>query len=406
MPIVRTQSNMANRQRALTLLVLLFEELFDITAERELQELSDDETEDLLLLVLLGNHGFPVNRVRVVGYFEVVVPSYRLDDFRSHFRMSRDSVSFIEGLLGVCPEIPHQAHGHGGKAPVELRKQILITVWILANPECLRSVSDRFNISRSTCYEVYQRICTAIVDNLVHRFIHLPEGDNARNTIQKFEEQRGFPGVLGAIDGSHIPIEAPIKDPEQYINRKGFHSLQLQVVCDMEMMFIDVFCGFPGSVHDARVFRNSPLFIDAERNRDQLFPGNSHLIGDAAYPLKPWILTPYRDTGRLTRQQLRYNFLHSSTRMVVERSLALLKGRFRKLKTSMLKQRIQDVPVIVVAACVLHNICLMTEDDIDDFLDDGDGEDDSDDDDGDDGLFFFPRDTEGEEKRRQITRAL
>ena len=40
-----------------------------------------------------------------------------------------------------------------------------------------------------------------------------------------------------------------------------------------------------------------------------------------------------------------------------------------------------------------------------DFLDDGDGEDDSDDD-GNDGLFFFPRDTEGEEKRPQITRAL
>ena len=192
--------------------------------------------------------------------------------------------------------------------------------------------------------------------------------------------------MLGAIDGSHIPIEAPIKDPEQYINRKGFHSLQLQVVGDMEMMFIDVFCGFRGSVHDARVF------VDAERNRDQLFPGNSHLTVDAAYPLKPWILTPYRDTGRLTRQRLRYNFLHSSTRMVVERSLALLKGRFRKLKTSMLKERIQDVPVIVVAACVLHNICLMTEDDIDDFLDDGDGEDDSDDDDddGEHGLFFFP----------------
>ena len=72
----------------------------------------------------------------------------------------------------------------------------------------------------------------------------------------------------------------------------------------------------------------------------------------------------------------------------------------------MLKQRIQDVPVIVVAACVLHNICLMTEDDVDDFLDDGDDEDDSDDDDGDDGLFFFPRDTEGEEKLRQVTRAV
>ena len=46
-------------QRALTLLMLLFEELFGITAERELQELSDDETEDLLLLVSLGDHTFP-----------------------------------------------------------------------------------------------------------------------------------------------------------------------------------------------------------------------------------------------------------------------------------------------------------------------------------------------------------
>lgn len=387
--------------------VLLFEELFDSMIEQEVQEMSNSDSDDSLVLAVLGKSRFPLNRVRIVGYFEVVVPSYSPDCFRCHFRMTRESVAFLEGLLRVCPEmIPYEAHDRGGRAPVELRKQILITIWMLANPECIRSVSDRFDISRSTCYEVYMRICTAITNNLADRFIHLPEGNDARNTIQKFEEQRGFPGILGAIDGSHIPIQAPLKDPEQYINRKSFHSVQLQVVCDMDMKFIDVFCGFPGSVHDARVFRNSPLFVDAERNRDLLFPGNSHLIGDAAYPLKPWILTPYKDTGRLTRQQQHYNFIHSSTRMVVERSLALLKNRFRKLKTSMLKQKIEDIPVVVVAACVLHNTCLMNEDDIDDFLDEGDDGHDNGDDDDDDGLFFFPRDAEGEEKRNQIARAL
>ena len=29
------------------------------------------------------------------------------------------------------------------------QKQVLITIWILGNPECLRSVTDRFNITNN-----------------------------------------------------------------------------------------------------------------------------------------------------------------------------------------------------------------------------------------------------------------
>ena len=76
-------------------------------------------------------------------------------------------------------------------------------------------------------------------------------------------------------------------------------------------------------------------------------------------------------------------------RMVVERSLGLLKNRFQKLKTSMLKQKIKDVPIVVVVACVFHNTCFMNKDGIDDFLDEGDNGSDNGDDD-DDGLFFSP----------------
>lgn len=219
--------------------------------------------------------------------------------------------------------------------------------------------------------------------------------------MQGFEEKRAFPGVLGAIDGCHIPVKAPRKNHEQYINRKGFHSLQLQVICDMDMQFTDVFCGYPGSVHDARVFRNSLFFQDAEANPDNLFPRNTHVLGDSAYPLKRWVLTPFRDNGRLTRRQKRYNFVHSSTRMVVERSLGLLKGRFRKLKTQMEVDKIEDAPVIIMAACMLHNVCLMDdEDDIEDFMDDNSDDDDDDNDDD------APPCADGEDKRNQIMRNL
>lgn len=45
-----------------------------------------------------------------------------------------------------------------------------------------------------------------------------------------FEATSGFPKVIGAIDGTHINIIAPKNCPEAYINRKGHHSIQLQVI--------------------------------------------------------------------------------------------------------------------------------------------------------------------------------
>jgi len=47
--------------------------------------------------------------------------------------------------------------------------------------------------------------------------------------MRKFKEASGFPNTIGVIDGTHIRIEAPKKNPIDYINRKGYHSIQLQV---------------------------------------------------------------------------------------------------------------------------------------------------------------------------------
>ena len=63
--------------------------------------------------------------------------------------------------------------------------------------------------------------------------------------------------MVGLIDGTHISIRAPIEEPDAYINRKKFHSINVQVICDENMVFIDMLTGWPGSVHDSRVLRNS-----------------------------------------------------------------------------------------------------------------------------------------------------
>ena len=72
------------------------------------------------------------------------MPLYSLSEFESDLLMSRTTVTFLEGLLAACSDLPHEQK-NGGRPTIELQKQVLITLWILGNPECLRSVADQFD---------------------------------------------------------------------------------------------------------------------------------------------------------------------------------------------------------------------------------------------------------------------
>ena len=79
--------------------------------------------------------------------------------------MSRTTVSCMERLLATCLGLPHGQRS-GGRSATDLQKQVLITIRILGNPECLRSVAARFNITKLILFRVYRRICGAIANNL------------------------------------------------------------------------------------------------------------------------------------------------------------------------------------------------------------------------------------------------
>jgi len=183
-------------------------------------------------------------------------------------------------------------------------------------------------------------------------------------SLQDFETRsRGISGVIGAIDGCHIPIMQPYNNAVDYYNRKGFHSVILQGVCDNKKRFIDVHIGVPGRVHDARVFRNSPLFRNIKYHN--LISPTTHLIGDSAYPLSTFLLVPYKDNGHLTVEQMRYNQKLSSIRSIIERAFGLLKGKFRKLKYLEM-YNLFLINYAIASACILHNFIIMNEGDNDD----------------------------------------
>ena len=144
--------------------VSLIEELSD---DSILQEARSCEDGDFLLFLLIRERQ---SHVHIENYFERIKLIYIVSDFLSHFRMSRTTVSCMERLLATCLGLPHGQRS-GGRSATDLQKQVLITIRILGNPECLRSVAARFNITKLILFRVYRRICGAIANNLSGQYM-------------------------------------------------------------------------------------------------------------------------------------------------------------------------------------------------------------------------------------------
>ena len=66
-------------------------------------------------------------------------------------------------------------------------------------------------------------------------------------------------------------------------NRKGYYSVVMQGVVDFQGIFMDVNVGWPGKVHDDRVFVNSLFYRKA--NNVTLFPNLTHNMTGVKVPL-------------------------------------------------------------------------------------------------------------------------
>lgn len=86
------------------------------------------------------------------------------------------------------------------------------------------------------------KICNILM-NLSSSYICWPIGSNLENVTEMFYKKQGFPGVVGAIDDTHIPITPPIKEQSSYCNRHHYHSIILPGVCTADFFFTDVFTG-------------------------------------------------------------------------------------------------------------------------------------------------------------------
>jgi len=303
---------------------------------RVAREIVDLENEKIIILRRQLGWNNPMN-------------SYSDNEFKTRFRLSKESaINFLSFIIEDLKRTSKRG------LPVPPLYEFLIVLRFYANDSFQIVSGDLVNISQPSISRSVKRVSRAIA-KLKSKFISMPLNDEIDSVQQEFAAIAGFPGVVGAIDGTHIKILAPgVQNRERFRDRKNNISLNIQVVCDAKQLITNIVSRWPGSVHDSRIFNNSELCAKFENKEIR-----GWLLGDNGYPNRSYILTPLIHAN--TMAEKRYNKSHCKTRNIIERLFGQWKRRFPCINTC-LNTKLSTTLTITIAVAVLWNFTKLRND--------------------------------------------
>ncbi|XP_045475273.1 putative nuclease HARBI1 [Harmonia axyridis] len=273
--------------------------------------------------------------------------------FKKHFRLNK--ACFLSLLEEITPFVRVRR-----RCRLELKTKLLVTLLFYAQGSYQTILGSNFfcGMSQSSVCRSIEEITNALSNREI-RFRRIRFPRNMQELSQRrarFSEATRIPGGIGVIDCTHVAIVSPKEDEHVFVNRKNDHSMNVQLICDENMWIMNANPKFPGSSHDSYIWSQSDISGILERAHREN-GGNFFLLGDSGYPLRPWLLTPLRNP--LSEQEERFNNKFKRVRSIIERCNGLLKNRFRcLLKHRVLHYEPKKAVSIIMACCVLHNICL------------------------------------------------
>ncbi|CAH1977921.1 unnamed protein product [Acanthoscelides obtectus] len=175
-----------------------------------------------------------VNLIRIIEHVER--QRFNADDpfefsdfnFVKLYRLRKQDVQNLEEMLQ--PFLPVHPRSHA----ISNRTKILSALRFFASGSYQLDVGRNHTVTLSqpsisrTLHEVLGAFNTP---EILNRYVHFPNTiQELTNTRERFFAKYQVPGIIGCIDCTHIGIVCPIENEHIYINRKHYHSLNVQMI--------------------------------------------------------------------------------------------------------------------------------------------------------------------------------
>lgn len=179
-------------------------------------------------------------------------------DTLSSYEVRKNCGMTIEAVKSLIDEIGPAITGIRSTS-ISAETKVLIFLSYLRSGNFQWSLGTLSNTSQRSVSKAITEVCFQIL-KLGQQYIKFPTTEQERiSNFLGFYAMAGLPKILGVVDGTHVGMIRPRKDEHIFVNRKGYHSINCQVVVDHKLNFIDVVAKWPGSTHDSFMFKNSSL---------------------------------------------------------------------------------------------------------------------------------------------------
>ena len=170
-----------------------------------------------------------------------------------------------------------------------------------------------------------------------------------------------MPNCIGMMDGTHFPLAfKPRVDPASYFTRKKEYAIHALIVCDHNSHIHHITTGWPGSIHDNRVWQNCDLL----HNFRKYFGKREYILGDSAFTSSFIMVASYKKQKGipLSMSKTWFNTYLVKSRIKTEHCIGLLKNKFQilkgirnKLET---KKDMCEVLHLIYTCVILHNLLI------------------------------------------------
>ena len=204
--------------------------------------------------------------------------------------------------------------------------------------------------------------------NLKEEVICWPNESERREIARRFEHKYGWQNCVYIIDGTLFPLtrKPQVEDYSDYWGRKLGYTINAVILCDDKRRILYYLAGNPGTCHDQRAWRQTPMFKQPSSH----FSETEYGLGDSAFDCEWFLLLAFsRPNGAcMARQNEMFNEQMSKPRVISEHVNGILKGRFPILNALPHvikgKKSMRDCLKSIDCCIILHNLLVGMKDDI------------------------------------------